>query len=245
MELLEIKIPKATFQQLQESEQILVIQFGHAFNELTCLRKLLESVIDLETEGIERSAMVHQSLFVSRIFVGKLHEVHEMIRKVLNSQEELSKFINSKLSDDGKKSYKLLKQHLKKKNFLAKIRNDFSFHYSSDHLSTPGESLSEEGFVFYLCNEVHDNSYYISSETITTEALLRNINEEDLQSAMNKYLNELRFVSNKTIAFLSESCETVLVEKLGASLTNYDSVSRNINPKMKLGEANMPFFIKR
>ncbi len=171
MEVFEINITKSQLESLPKEERTLVLQFGHVCNELSFLNKLLLIVSDTETEGLRNSGMVAQSMIVARIFIGKVFEAWRMLERDFFSSK-LSKEIEPLLPEEGKNNLKQLKQYFGKSNLISIIRNQYSFHYISDHMKDILKPFDDKRTFKLIVGPGYANTLHHFSEEIISTSML-------------------------------------------------------------------------
>lgn len=243
MDVYEITITKAQLQSLPDTERVLVLQFGHVCNELTFLNKLLLIVSDTDTKGIENMAMVTQSMIVIRLFIGKVFEAWRMLgRDYFGNQ--LSKTLDTELSEEGKKALKALKSYFGKSNLLSTIRNDFSFHYWSDHLTDAMNTFEDSKEFKWIHGSAYANSLFKFSDEFVSVAMLGASGGSEAEAEIKRIIGDLITVSGDMNTFLVNGIATVFKKRLGESWEDFDYTTHKITPNENIRTFRVPFFFQ-
>ena len=241
MDICELKITKAELQTLTDFERILVLQFGHVCNELTFLSKLLIVVNDANATGLEKTAMDAQAMIVIRLYIGKLFEAWRMLeRDYLRNQLSRSLVIDP----IGAASLQEMKAYFGRKNLLCGLRNNFSFHYSSKHLSKAMDAFDDSREFQLFCGETYTNTLHSYSEEFVTVSMLEASGEKTLKLAMNKIGEDLVFIGGKMIDFLGYSLAAIFEYRLGKSRHDLGASIHKIEPKENIEAFRVPFFFQ-
>ncbi len=241
MDICEIKITKAELQTLTDFERTLVLQFGHVCNELTFLNKLLIVVNGANALGLEKTAMDMQTMIVIRLYVGKLFEAWQMLERDYLSNP-LSRSLD--IEPRGAASLEAMKVYFGRKNLLCGLRNNFSFHYSSKHLSKAMDSFDDSREFQLFCGQTYANTLHSYSEEFVTVSMLEASGEKTLQLAMNKIGEDLVSIGGKMIDFLGYSLAAIFEYRLGKSRHDLESLIHKIEPKANIEVFRVPFFFQ-
>lgn len=243
MDVHDISIPKKQLESLPDNERVLVLQFGHVCNELSFLNKLLLVANDFSSKGMERKAMVAQSMIIVRLFAGKLFEAWRMIeRDYFKSQ--LSRSLDAKLSPEGKSALEALKQYFGRTNVLSSLRNDFSFHYWSEHLPEAMKAFDDSYKFHLILGETYANTCHAYAEDLVTVAMLQAAGASDAKAAMEKVVGDLVFVGGKMIDFLGHALAAVFESRLGKSWDDFEYTVNSIEPDAHIETFKLPFFFE-
>jgi hypothetical protein len=243
MEVYEITISKSQLESMPELERTLVLQFGHVCNELSFLNKLLLIVSDTGTEGIENSGMVAQSMIVSRIFIGKVFEAWRMMERDFFASK-LSKEIEPKLPEEGKKTLKELKQYFGKNNLISTIRNEYSFHYISDHMAEILKAFDEKRKFKLILGPGYANTLHHFSEEIISMSMFDKTGCDKPQEAMDKIIGDLVVISGKMVQFLGYGLAQIFALRLGKSWEDFEYKKHEIEVKNQLVDYKLPYFFE-
>jgi hypothetical protein len=243
MEVLEIKITKSQLEGLPEKERTLVLQFGHVCNELSFLNKLLIIVSNTETEELRNSGMVVQSMIVARIFIGKVYEAWNMLDRDF-FKSKLSKEIEPLLPEEGKKCLKQLKKYFSKNNLISTIRNQYSFHYTSNHMKSILDPFDNKRKFKLILGPNYANTLHHFSEEIISTSMLSKTELNNPQEAMAKIIDDLVLVSGNMAQFLGYGLAQIFVLRLDKSWEDFEYKKHEIDVKEQLIDFKLPFFFK-
>ncbi len=241
MEVSEITITKNQLEDLPELERTLVLQFGHACNELSFLNKLLLIVSDTDTKEVNNSGMVAQSMIVARIFIGKTFEAWRMLERDFFASK-LSKEIEPQLPEEGKDSLKKLKQYFGKNNLISTIRNQYSFHYVSHHMKDILTPFDDKKKFKLILGPGYANTLHHFSEELISFSMLGKTDCDKPQEAMDKIIGDLVSVSGSMIQFLGYGLAQIFILRLGKSWEDFEYKNHDIEVKEQLDEFKLPFF---
>lgn len=243
MDVYEIRISKKQLQSLPDAERVLVLQFGHVCNELSFLNKLLLIVSDTSSQGLKKKAMAAQAMIVIRLYAGKVFEAWKMIeRDYFRSQ--LSKSLDANLSSGGKSALEALKTYFGRNNLLSSVRNDFSFHYWSEHLPEAMKAFDDSREFHLILGKTYANTLHAYSEDFVTVAMLQASGESEPQAAMDKVVGDLVFVGGKMIDFLGHGLAAVFENRLGKSWEDFEYTVYKIEPDADIEKFKLPFFFE-
>ena len=241
MNVYDIRIPKKALQSLPDREQVLVLQFGHVCNELSFLNKLLTVVSDTESQGLKKKAMAAQSMIVVRLYIGKVFEAWKMIERDYFASQ-LCRSIDARLGPEGQKALEALKQYFGKSNLLSTVRNQFSFHYWSEHLPDAMNAFPDSHEFSLMLQKTYTNTLHTYAEDIATVAMLQATGERDAKAAMDRVVGDLIAVSGKMIDFLGSGLAAVLAEFLGKSWGDFEHTVHSVEPDANMETFKLPFF---
>jgi hypothetical protein len=241
MEVRDIKISKEQLQALPDAERVVVLQFGHVCNELSFLNKLLLIVSNGDAEDIEQRVLSAQSMIVTRLYIGKVFEGWRVVEEAY-FKSQLSKSMDPILTNMGKESLDRLKRYFGRNNLMASIRNNFSFHYLSEHIPETMDAIGDKTELHFIASALSMNSLYSYSEDIATLGMLQLTEENDVRAAMNKVIGDLACVGGDMIIFLGDTVATVFFNRFGTYLNDYDYTSHDIRPSHSLEDFKLPFF---
>jgi hypothetical protein len=241
MQFIEVKISKSDLDKIPEAERVFFIKATNFLNDLNIARKLLFSVSNRKVEGIQEKARNSQALFFIKIIAGLLAEGWEMLQK-----DFFAKKISyeNKLTNDGSKSLKCIKNYFgKRKNLIKLIRNEFSFHYSVDSSERIKEVVNDvgesESFEIYLSMNDQGNCLYYMASIFTNGALLKSTHEADAQKANNRILSEVKLISSHFQLFLGE-CIAIIIKRY---LNNYSKIKEPEHTP--INKVFLPYFLKK
>jgi len=244
MKVYRVVVPKDKLFAMPEAERVLLIQLGHLCNELSFFNKLLLFTSDLNTRGVERYAMVTQSMIVARVFIGKIFEAWRMIERDFFGSR-LSKGLEPALSEDGKQALSMLKVHFGQSNLISKIRNTYSFHYASDNIESALKSLPGDKSLEAFLGENYSNTLHYFCEEIVSSGMLTVSGETDPQRAMDRIIGELVEVSGHFIDFTGHTMAAIFERHFGQSLADFETEELEVAAPSSLDSFKIPFFIHR
>lgn len=241
MDVHDIRIPKQQLERLPDAERVLVLQFGHVCNELSFLNKLLIIASDTTSQGIKKQVMAAQSMVVVRLYVGKVFEAWRMIERDYFASK-LCQTLDAKLGPEGQSALESLKQYFGRTNLLATVRNDFSFHYWSEHLPDAMKAFPDSHEFHLLLQKTYTNTMHVYAEDLATVGMLQATGASDAQTAMDNVMGDLIRVGGKMIDFLGNGLAAVLSEFLGKSWDDFEYTVHSIETDAHIETFKLPFY---
>ncbi len=242
MKVSRVVVPNDKFLRMPEAERVLLVQLGHLCNELSFFSKLLLFASDLNAQGVERHAMVTQSMIIARIFIGKIFEAWRMIERDFFGSR-LSKDLGLALSQDGKEGLSKLKLYFGQSNLISTIRNTYSFHYRADNIEATLRALPTNKSLEMFLGENYSNTLYYFCEEIVSTAMLSAASETEPQKAMDRIIGELVKVSGYLIDFTGHTMAAIFELHLGKSWENFETEDIEVDTPSSLDRIKIPFFI--
>jgi hypothetical protein len=242
MDVYDVKISKQHLQALPDNERLLVVQFGHAYNELSFLNKLLLMVSDTSTTGIERTTMVAQSMIVIRLYSGKVFEAWEMVRRDY-LKNPVSRDYDKLLSSEGKSALQYAKTYFGGSNLLATIRNEFAFHYGRDHIDRVMSTFTDDWNSTLILGDAHANTLHRFSEDFAMVGMLVATDLDNPQEAMDKIVGDLSEAGGKLVEFFGHALAAVFERRLGKTWDDFVHTKHTVYPKAHLESFKIPFFL--
>jgi hypothetical protein len=243
MRIHRIAIPKSKLVAIPPTERVFFIQLGHICNELSFFNKLLIFTSNQAGEGLDRKTMTTQSLIVARVFIGKVFEAWEMLKRDF-FRSKLSKELEPSLSDDGKAALDQLKKYFGGSNLLATIRNKFSFHYFSKIIEKSFSAFGDDKvFELYLAKNYANTLHYFSEEIVST-GMLDKTGKSTQQEAMDQLVGDLVDVSGKITDFTGHALAAIFERNLGQSWDEFETDSIDVETESDLEEFKIPFFFE-
>ena len=151
MKVFRLSITETELNSIPEDERLFFIQTGQILNDLNILQKFLiisSNKLEDTTDTTERKGKNSQSLLITRLLAGKLHESWELLKRIFFSAR-ISQQYEQSLSPSAKDGLNKLKKYYGKQNLITQIRNEYSFLYSN--------TLTKRYFVRYTCTK--NNGY--------------------------------------------------------------------------------------
>jgi len=242
MKLFKVEIPKSKLLLIPENERILFVQMGSLLNDLAVLQKSMYFSADTRTTNdIVRVAQTSQALFFARVQAGKLSEGWQLLQKQFFGAK-LSEEYEKKLTPLGMTSLKNLKQYFACRNLISLVRNEFASHYSLDSSEKIKKVIDmapdSEVFEVFL-SEGHCNCFYSISQVLTNFAILKSINNQDHQIAMDKLLKEIVKVTRWFLDFVGDCLLIIARRHLGLKSSEVE-----IPEPPSINEVILPYFVK-
>jgi hypothetical protein len=244
MKVYRLVFPKDKLLGMPETERVLLVQLGHLCNELIFFNKLLLFATDLNAQGVERYAMITQSMIVARVFIGKIFEGWRMMERDFFGSR-LSKELEPALSEDGKEALSKLKRYFGQSNLISTIRNTYSFHYGSDNIEPTLRAMPADRPLEMFLGENYSNTLHYFCEEIVSIAMLRDSGETELKKAMDRIIGELEEVSGYLIDFTGHTMMAIFERHFGRSLEDFETKEIEVDTPLSLDSFKIPFFIHR
>ena len=243
MNIYTIPVPKQTLIQMPENEREFFLLAGHLANELTILNKLFMSTTQgLPPDKIRKRAAVVQALFIGKLFVGKLNEGWGLLQKRY-FDTALSKDYDSHLDEEALEALRRLKQYFSRGNIIRKVRSGYVFHYPTEPLGLALNDLPDgDEFEIYLSDQNTNSLYYIS-ESVINNAMLRDINSSDLQSAYERLINDTADVYRWFVEFIGGCMSVATACHLGSEINALITETTELEEAPRLEDLRIPFFV--
>ena len=244
VELKKVTLTKKLLAIIPEDERVLFFLLGHFSNEIVILHKLLiYSLAKPESNDVhEKEARTSQSLFIARLYIGKLFEGWQILNK--SYFNKLSKEFDSKLSKQGKTALENLKRYFGKRTIVEKVRNTFSFHYDSEEVKKQYQRFdADKELTLYIADTA--NSFYHMSDEIINRAIFELIGESTAQKSLECLFGEVKEVGQWFIEFTGHCIVAILDKyfKNGFDKLQWEVITINNPPK--IDEISIPFFVKK
>jgi len=241
----KVTVSKKQLSLFPERERVLFIQVGHLANELTTLAKLLiYAHKDSSYDAIKKAYMMQASV-IARICIGKIYEGWRLLEGSILSSSLYKKY-EAKFSKDGLDVLKNLKRYFGRKNLILQIRNKFSFHNPSfEDIKNLLSTMPEEAKLNIYVGTEHANSNYYLSEEIISRAMLKYVESNSLQQAMDRMYKELSEVSGWLVEFCGHCMVALSEEYWGPCKDDLIIKKIDIESQGKITEFTIPFFVER
>lgn len=235
------KLDKEKLCSLPINESKFFIMFGHIFNEINALTKLLywssnnfsDNLIDIN------GGFTYNMLLIS-ILTGKLFEAWEYINNKFR-QDKISRGLISFFDEISNQHLSKLKKFFSSKNLFCIIRNHFGFHYDSSINFDNLEQIREDELLSYFDGESTPNSLFYFSEAIIANKLLIYLASEKINTSYEKIIDDLFIVSESFMNILDAYMDA-MIERYKRNLLKtcvkeeFSSYSRNFE------EITLPWF---
>lgn len=242
MKVYRVVVPSDKLLGMPEAERVLLVQLGHLCNELSFFNKLLLITSDLDAQGVERHAMVTQSMIIARVFIAKIFEGWRMMKREF-FDSRLSKDLEPALSPDGKEALSKLKRYFGQSNLISTIRNTYSFHYGSDNIGPTLRALPSDRPLEMFLGENYSNTLHYFCEEIVSTAMLSASGETEPQKAMDRIIGELVEVSGSLIDFTGHTMAAIFERHLGKSWEDFETEAIEVDTPSSLDRFKIPFFL--
>lgn len=247
MEIKRLTFIAETLNNLPEQERKLVLVLGHALNEINVLSKFIRILnnFDSETEILKQTNGC-QSLLIVRTLIGKLYEAWNIFKNGYNSKEIGNKY-SSSFNEETRDRLKQLNKYFGRKNLIARVRNEFSFHYELEHYNVQiPDYFTSEALSIYIGLDAETNFYAyaeyaaaIALQKILSNAYGKNPGEalEDFKQEVQQIIESLNFVSEALLfEIFKQHTDLEKREKKPDSI--------DIGSVPKLSELSIPFFFE-
>ena len=234
-------ISKQALMDIPAKERDFFLLAGHFANEVIFLSKLLVITQDQASEKIPAKAELTQALFVHKTLAGKLYEGWQMIRKYYFGTA-ISKDYHELLEKDAQEAIKQLNRYFGKGNLISKVRNSYSFHYSSDKIDPTLKEMEDgDEFDMYIA-EQHINSLYYVAESVINKAMLQELESNDLQTSFDKLYQDTVEVHRLLLTFIHNFMKVAAGRHFVKTESN--PVLEEIEIDLpSLEELRLPFFV--
>jgi len=192
-------------------------------------------------DDIVKQAQNFQSLFIARLFGGKLREAWEALEKFY-FRNKLSKRYDAELSPEGTRGLAQLKKYFSGKNILYDLRNRFAFHYDApaEEITTKIDETDEGSLVVYLAEDV-GNSLYSFADLLVNQVMVDAIAPGDLQKGLDRLFEEMLAVSRSFLDFIGGCMMAIADQHLGPSFAKAEVV--NILEPTEFDKVSLPYFL--
>ncbi len=243
MKLMKVEIPKSILLKIPETERIFFIQSTTLLDSLAILHKLVYISNHKVDNNILGKASIAQAMFFLKLQAGILMEGWTLLSKKY-FRAGLSKEFDIQMTTEGKKSLNRIKEYFGSRNIINTIRNEYAFHFSDDSSSKINDEIIQspdtEQFEIYL-SQSHGNCLYYISHVLTNFSLLRSINSEDANVAIDKVFKEILDISRCFMEFLGEYVSHTIIKykELGIQASDVE-----IPNPIAIDEIVLPYFVK-
>jgi len=243
MHLRRMIIPKSIAARADDKDMNFFLSAGHVSNELAVLNKLVLVATNYSSDEHIAKYEISQSLFLIRIACGKLHEAHELIRKGFNATQ-LSKKYRDTMGSSGLVALKNFQTYFStSSNILTRLRNDYSFHYDPNNMTTNLEDLGDDDWCVYL-TEYSGNSLYYISEVALVASMVKAMGMSDAKGALKRILEDLGKCINWFVEFSESYMVAFLNKHSSADDINRGSTVHVVKDAPGLREYRLPTIVK-
>jgi hypothetical protein len=236
MKIHTIHVPKAKLERIPEIERAFYVHIGHLRHELMFLKKLLElSAKESPENSVLQDVGLSQQFIISRLIAGKVWEGWELMRKAYFSTK-LSLAIESDLPEDTKQALADLKKYFGKENIIARMRNEFAFHYDPLRVRTQLSLVEETDKLKIYIAETEDVFFQLS-EIIVGSAMLEAVHPGDFVAAAEKFFKEIMGLSSQLVDFCDGCLHHMIKTYIG-----YQSEETEIPDPPNCEDLRLPFF---
>mgnify|MGYP007051646545 FL=1 len=225
------------------ADRALFLGVGHVSNELNWLQRVMlfsfKGAIELDHIQAYEAG---QAMAFGRIIAGKLHEANGLLRRSYFGTK-LSIEYRDRLNPEARLGLDNFNNYFSSGNLVTRIRNHVAFHYNADRLVRDLEDTPpDKSWCLYL-SKSNMNSFYSISETAAVASMIKNIDAEDIEGSMIRYLDEvgscIRNFNDFSQGYMIAFCERYFPENW------YKSSAEVINIHFAplLQEISLPLFI--
>jgi len=138
LQLYRIKFHKDQFLKLPEEDQVFFIQLAQVADDLRHVFHLCIAAVNgtKSQSADERKLALHHLLFGVRSVYSILNEGWKVITERWR-ENALGKRLHPQLSDNAKEALQFLGRYFANPNLARTIRDNFGYHYLSEHLREP------------------------------------------------------------------------------------------------------------
>jgi hypothetical protein len=210
---IRITLRKADLLKLPEAEQKLFLISGHIANEIALLHRLLLGCLNYAPKseaGMWASAV--QSMTVSKLLAGKLHEAWEAVRKYYFSGP--SQVYGNLLPPEAKEAEKHLSRYFGKQNPISRMRNEAAFHYSCERPKQAIAELTDTEPLNLFIAEQTGNSLFHCCEVLLQEQLFPARQQIGLSNEFKTFVDDSARIARMFSAFLQGCVFVAITERM-------------------------------
>src|SRR5262249_16641975 len=239
MRLIQVNFSKAQLDKLPKDDRIFFVQLAHFLDEIAILNKCLmfSGQTEAETEA-QRSATAIQNLFFIRMLAGKVNEGWEMLEKSYFATKLSQKYYKC-LPNEARESIDKLGRYFGRSNLIHRLRNEYAFHYKRENIDSEIEAFKRDVILTMFLTEHRGNDLFVFSDTIINYSILRSIDKDDIQKAMDRLYEELILTAELFLDF-GHHVISVIAESLDSTGAEVDLHGVTI-----MEDVRLPCFIER
>lgn len=229
---------------LPPEERALLYVVAHALNEVNVVLKLFLLASNYSFEPlVVRHAQLCQSMVLSKILVGKVHETWMAITKGY-LRTTLAKVYDGQLDPEHAMALDRLKKYFGKSNVIESVRNSFAFHYSVAHANKePAPDTPPEELALYFGPTVGTTLYQFAEQAMGM-AMLDEIDPNDAQVAYDRLSNE----THQVVSWLNDFGQGLLFTMLEKHLSLTSRVDEleiiHLSNVPDAADVQIPFFFE-
>ena len=248
IEVYRIRLPKDRLCAMPANERALFFLLGYAGNQINMFQKLLIfSTNQTPDEIVEQRITGAHTQMLLRFMIGLLHEAWLLIHR---------RFLQSPLGRDyvpllpslGKEALEQLKTHFGESGLLARLRNEYAFHYPGDDAevnaafqSAASDNAWNGDWNFYP-SPLEFNSFNFAADLVIIHGMCRVADKSDLVEAQKKIMKEVREVADYLTNFIGGFTDVVLRRHFAESIRA--ELVREIADAPKAVDVWIPFFVE-
>jgi hypothetical protein len=243
MRLYRFRLPKDQLAVMSQNERHMMLLFGQIANELNILRKsALFSGNNVSDNEIVKFAEVAQWYFFIKLLGAKTFEAWEAFRRYFQGDAEIAQKYSQPLanSEHGATWERLRKRFGAGGLAIQRLRNEHVFHFPDrETIEQSFQSLQPDEDWSYYLSDVKANSFYAASDMVTNNAVFRHVNQDELQGASTRLIDEVLQLSTDVDDVVSTVVQ-ILIE------THFPDVAAEhvleLNDLEGADEIKLPFF---
>ena len=124
---------------------------------------------------------------------------------------------------------------------MSTIRNEFSFHYLSNHIDEVLQYTEDEKEFSLILGTTDANTLHDYAEQIVSFGMLQKTNENSWRDAMDKIIGDLVTISGLLKTFISHLSAAIFHLRLGKSWDDFNWIEHEIKAN-DLEGFKIPFF---
>ena len=245
-DVLKITLPKSKIMAMPPQERAKFLLLGYAANQVAFYSKLaILSTNYVSSNDVENTLSAAQSLMLLRTIAGVLHETWEKIIKAhFISHRDGKKYLDG-MDAEGKQSLEKLNKLFGKSGLIAKIRNDFAFHYPKTNdmeaacQLMASDSSSDPDWHWYFAKSGW-NSFYYLSEIIVMHGVLKSAGCDNIATAQERLASDMRVANNEMVTILQCLIASMWATHIGEDFEA--TVVAKLHGAASLFEFSIPYF---
>jgi hypothetical protein len=200
MQLWRFTFSHEAFYRLPDEKRIFWLQLAQIRNDLRAIDGICIPSLNVvrpnkaanQYSEQEQWIALHQLTFAIRQLCGTLEQAHEVVHKGWHGTQ-LSKQMDSLLSQDAKNGLKAFNQYFSRpNNIVTVIRQKFAHHFNPEILKGRLCSCAPDELHEFITGQTYGNTFYKFAEDLRYHAIVRAIGGKSLQEAIAKLYDEPR-----------------------------------------------------
>ncbi len=182
LELYKISFTKAQLKGLKEEEVVFIIQVANLLQDASVLHKVIRISSKQASDETERLARIGQAMFFLRMLASVLCEA----RKVINHRlyKDVLQLYLGLCGKLARESLERFQKHFEESdNLVDRLRNNFASHHNVRYIRREYQQLPDNQQLHIFTAADHENCRYTASDEVINTAILKSINEDDMQAA--------------------------------------------------------------